>query len=88
LYLLDVSGAVLRASSAGRATPYIFAFNIRHTESRLPDELAHTEISHPIPRTDHIAQSALKASLEGIPTARLDDIHDLFEIGYILHGIS
>jgi len=86
--LLDVPGAVLRAPAAGRAPPYIFTFNIRHAEGRLPDDLAHAEDPNPIPRTDHIAQSTLKASLEGVSTARLDDIHDLFIIGYILHGIS
>jgi hypothetical protein len=79
---------MLGASSASRAKPHVLTFNVRHTEGRLSDQLAHAEGSNPVPRANHIAQSALKAPFEGFPTARFDDIDDLFVVSYILHGLS
>jgi hypothetical protein len=78
---------VLRASSAGGTTPDIFTFYLGQTERSLPDYLAHAECRNPVPRTNHIAQSTLKASLKGVATTRFYDIYDLFKIGYSIHGL-
>jgi hypothetical protein len=84
---LDIPGTLLGASSTGCAQPNILAFNIRHSERRLSDNLAHAEISDTIPWTNHIAQPALKASFEGISTAGFDDINNFLVVGYILHDL-
>ena len=57
------------------------------SEGALPDDLPDAELPDAVPRADDIAQPALKAPLEGIPPARLDDINDLFVVGYVLHAL-
>jgi hypothetical protein len=42
--LLDVPGTLLGASSAGGTKPDLLTFDIRQTESGLPDDLAHAEV--------------------------------------------
>jgi hypothetical protein len=78
----------LGASSAGCAKPDIFTFDFRQTERGLSDELSHAEGPNLVPGADHIAQSALEASLEGVSTARFDDINDLFVGRYRFHCFS
>jgi hypothetical protein len=79
---------LLRASSASRTKPHLFTFNVRHTKGGLSHQLAHAEVPNPVPRTNHVAQPALKTPLEGVSTARLDDIDNLFVVGYSFHGLS
>jgi hypothetical protein len=83
--LLYTSGATLRASSAGRATPDIFTFYLRQTERGLADYLANAELSDPVPRTNSIAQSALKAIPEGFSTGLFYLFYYLFEGGDCFH---
>jgi hypothetical protein len=85
--LFHVPGALLGASSTGRAPPDVFALDIGQPEGRFPDELSHAERPDPVPRADRVAQSALEASLEGLSAARLDDLDDLFVRGYSFHDL-
>ena len=85
LNLPDVPRTDLRAFSTGRAAPDVFAFDVGQAEGSLADELAHAELSDPVPRADRIAQSALVAGFESVTAARLDGVDDLFEGRYCLH---
>jgi hypothetical protein len=79
---------MLMTFPAGRTKPYLIPFYPGQSERSLPDDPAHTERSHPIPRANGIAESALKAPFEGFSTVRSNEIDDLFVIGYILHSLS
>jgi hypothetical protein len=72
---------LLRTSSTGGATPDIIALYIGQTECGLPHDLAHTEVSDPVPGTNRIAQTALKAPFKGVSTTGLDFVNYLFERG-------
>ena len=67
--------------------PDVVAFDIRHPESGLAHDLAHTEGPDPVPRADDVTQAALIAPLEGITTVLFDDIDDFFVVGYVFHGL-
>ncbi len=86
--LPDVARTDLRAFSARGAAPDIFAFDVGQAEGRLAHDLAHAELSDPVPRTHGVAQPALVAGLERVAAARLDGVDDLFERGYCLHDRS
>ena len=79
LDLIDPPRAALRAFSAGRAAPDVFAFDLGQAEGRLPDDLAHAEAPDPVPRADGIAQSALIAGFESFAAVRLDGVDDFFK---------
>ena len=65
----------------------ISSFSIsRQTEGSLTDQLAHTELSHPVPGTDRIALSALVAELDGVSAFLFYLIYYFFEGGYSFHG--
>jgi hypothetical protein len=78
----------LRALAAGGASPDLFVFHFGQTERRLPDQFPHAEAAHPVPGADRVAHSALVAVFEALSAFILDDIDDLFEVGYILHSVS
>jgi len=83
--LFYAPGATLRASSAGCTTPDVFTFYLSQTERGLPDYLANAELSDPVPRTNRIAQSALKAIPEGFSTGFFYLFYYLFEGGDCFH---
>jgi hypothetical protein len=51
------------------------------------NDLAHAELTHPVPRADGVAQSTLKAKPEGFPASFLDLFDYLFKGGDCFHGI-
>jgi hypothetical protein len=77
--LFHAPGATLGTSSAGCAAPDVFTFNFSQTECGLPDDLANAELSDPVPWTNSIAQSALKAKPEGFSTSLFDLLYHFFE---------
>jgi hypothetical protein len=70
---------MLRASAARRAAPDILAFYFRQSEGGLADNFANAELSHPVPRANRVAQSALKTILEGFSARLLYLNHYLFK---------
>jgi hypothetical protein len=73
------------AIPAGRTAPYVFAVYLGQTERGLPDYLANAELPDPVPRTNRITQSALKAQLENFSTGLFYLVDNLYEGGYSLH---
>jgi hypothetical protein len=69
---------LLLASSAGRTPPDLFRLYLGQPEISLPDQLAHTKVPNPIPRTDNIAFAALIAIPEGFTTGLFYEIQYLF----------
>ena len=78
----------MRAFPTGGAAPDLFVFYLSQTEGSLPDQLAHTEVSNPVPGTDRIAHSALVAVFEVFATLVFYDVYDFLILGYVLHGLS
>jgi hypothetical protein len=78
----------LRASSAGRAPPYLFVFHFGQTERCLPDQFTHAEAANAVPGANRIAHSALIAVFKGFSALFLNDIDDLFVVSYVLHCLS
>jgi hypothetical protein len=83
--LFDTSRAALWTSSAGRAKPDIFAFYLGQTERGLPDYFSNAELPDPVPRTNRIAQSALKAISEGFSASLFYLFYYLFKGGDCFH---
>jgi hypothetical protein len=75
----------LGTPSTGRATPYFFTVYLGQTKGCFPDYLANAELPDPVPRTNRIAQSALKAEPEGISTSLYYFIDYFFEGGDCFH---
>jgi len=85
--LFHPSRATLGTPSAGRTTPYIFTVYLSQTKRGLPDYLANAELSDPVPRTNSIAQSALKAKPEGVSTSLFYLMYYFFEGGDCFHSL-
>lgn len=79
------SRAALGALPAGGATPDLFLLYLSQTEGSLADQLAHTELSHPVPGTDGIALAALIAEFDGVSAFLSYLIDDLFKGSYGFH---
>jgi hypothetical protein len=70
----------LRTLAAGGAAPDIFTLYLGQTVGGLADQLAHAELSDPVPRADRIAAAALIAVFEGVSALLF------YEVNYFLEG--
>ena len=86
--LFRVLPAVLNATDNGQAKTRILTWidelgevSTSESETGLPNDFAHAEVSDPVPRTDSITGSAFIAEFDGVSTVRSYLIYDLFEGG-------